>query len=160
MNLLENVKIVTLWTSTAVSVGSTGNGGSSGSFGANAFVSTGIDTAGYGGVLFVSNVANSSVSQLSAAFASASTIAAGSWTALNSSATISGSGASTVFETLALDIPSHTQRYLAAAVGVPTTSGVLLSIHAILYGPTYAPVTGTSTAYFVLGAKTAPGTTA
>ena len=34
MDLLKNVKVSTLWTSTVASVGSTGNGGSSASFGA------------------------------------------------------------------------------------------------------------------------------
>ena len=65
-----------------------------------------------------------------------------------------------MFETLVPDIVDTKQRYLAPVVSVPTSSAVVLSVNAFQYHPLDAPVTSSSTSYFVTGTKSVSGSTA
>jgi hypothetical protein len=159
MNLLNNVKVITLGGTTG-GVGSTGDAGLStaGAYIANGgfqTASTGIDTSGYGGVMFIATVYGSTISGIHAGFAPNSSAAVTGWTDFSTNAGIFTATSSGV-QTLVLDLVKPVQRYVNATVFVGTSSGFINSLTAVLYSPDKAPVAAYSTS---IGTNTVSGTT-
>ena len=172
MNLLKNIKVTTVYTSTSAAVGSTGpvaglstagsSGGDSTTKTGIPFGSTGLDMAGYDGVVFIATVAGSSagLNFLRAAWSAvSSTDAITNFTNYEKAYVTGGASASTVYDKIALDVYRPVKRYIAAIVGVAATSEVVLDITAIQYRGSKAPITSVSTGYFISAANTAVGTT-
>lgn len=171
MNLLKNVKVSTIFTSTAgASAGSTGpvaglstagsSGGDSTTLTGIPFGSTGLDMQGYDGVVFIASVTGSTgVNFLRAAWSAVSSTDAITNFTEYPTAHVKGNSASTVYDTVVLDVVRPVKRYIAAIVGVAATSEVVQNITAIQYLAGKAPVTSISTGYFLTGAATAVGTT-
>lgn len=170
MNLLNNVKVSHIFSSTAAATGSTGDAaavstaGSSGdgttTKGGFPYFSTGLDMAGYEGVTFIATAANTTTWSLNAFYNDlSSTTASISWTAFPK-AYKQGVTGSTVMDSIVLDLVNPTHRFVAVSVQLPNTSSVPLDVTAIQYGPAKRPVTSTSTGYFVSATNTVVGTTA
>ena len=172
MNLLKSVKVTTIFSSTSAAVGSTGpvaalstaasSGGDSTTATGIPFGSTGLDMAGYDGVVFIATVTGSSAGAnfLRAAWSAvSSTDAITNFTEYPTAHAKGGASASTVYDKLVLDVVRPVKRYIAAIVGVAATSEVVLDITAIQYVAGKSPVTSTSTGYFIGATATAVGTT-
>lgn len=106
--------------------------------------STVIDTAGYEGVLVTSVAFNSTFSSLKAMGGQSS----GSSTAYNdltgaavSATTTAGTNPSTAKHALVLDLYRPRNRWVAFQGSVPSTSGSIISMTAVLYGPKKSPPT-------------------
>ena len=172
MNLLKNIKVSTLWSSSAGQVGSsTGVAITVSTAGSSAgdsttpsgfpIASTGLDMAGYDGVLFLATVTNVStgVAVLKAAWSAlSSTDGSSNFTDYPLAHVVSDQG-STVYQKLALEVIKPVKRYIQAVVLANATSGCAVEdIVAIQYRYDKAP-TSQSTSYFAAGAYTALGTT-
>lgn len=171
MNLLNNIKVTTVWSSTVAAAGTTGvalavstagsSAGDSTTSGGFPFPSTGLDMAGYDGVVFISTVTGSSAgaNALKAAWSALSSTDAATNFTDYPTAHVKSASASTVYDKLVLDVVRPVKRYIQAVVQLAATSEVLLDITAIQYRGSKAPITSTSTAYTIGGQYTAQGTT-
>ncbi|MCR4342020.1 MAG: hypothetical protein NUW01_19255, partial [Gemmatimonadaceae bacterium] len=155
MNLLNNFKITTIFSTTSGNLGTTGvavavstagsSGGDSTTKGGFPFPSTGLDMAGYDGVVFVAQAAGSSAG-INALFAS---YHADTSTALSTTFTeypkahAKSASASTVYDTIALDVVKPVYRFINATMQLAATSEVPISIVAIQYRGSKAPITST-----------------
>lgn len=172
MNFLKNVRVTTIFTTTSGTLGTTGDAvaestaGSSGdgttTKGGFPFYSTGLDMSGFEGVAFIATMQGTSAAgaTLKAVYSAVSSTVAGSAYTDFPTAYITTATASTVYDTLVLDLVRPTKRFVAAAVQLSATSATVAGIIAIQYGNEKNPVTSLSTAYSVGGVNTVVGATA
>ena len=174
MNLLSNIRVTTILTSTSGNLGTTGvavavstagsSGGDSTTRGGFPFPSTGLDMAGYDGVVFIAQSAGSSAGPggLFASYSAVSSTSLSTTFTEYPKAHVQGtnSAASTVYETVVLDVVKPVYRYINATLQLAATSEVPVSIVAIQYRGSKAPITTASTAYLIGNGKTVVGTTA
>ncbi len=174
MNLLKNIKVTTIFSTTSGNLGTTGvavavstagsSGGDSTTRGGFPFPSTGLDMAGYDGVVFIAQAAGSSagIGGLFAAYSSISSTELSTTFTEYPKAHVQGANAaaSTVYDTVVLDVYRPVKRYINATLQLAATSEVPVSIIAIQYRGSKAPITSVSTGYKIGGTKTVVGTTA
>src|SRR3990167_3058195 len=172
MDFLSGIKVTTVLTSTSGNLGTTGiavavstagsSGGASTTAGGFPFASTGLDMAGYDGVIFIGQSAGSSAG-INALFAgwhsNSSTELSTKFTEYPTAHAKGGAAASTIYDTLVLNVYRPVKRYINCVMQLAATSEVPVSITAIQYRAGKAPVTSTSTAYSVGGQASAIGTT-
>ena len=171
MNLLQSFKVSTVLTTTSGALGTTGiavavttagsSAGDSTTKGGFPFASTGLDMQGYDGVVFIGQSAGSSagINSLFAAWSATSSTELSTTFTEYPTAHVKSAAASTVYDTVILDVVRPVKRYINAIMQLAATSEVPVSITAIQYVAGKQPVTSTSTAYSVGGAVTAVGTT-
>ena len=151
MNLIDNVKVIQIYGSSAAFAGSTGDAGGStagstsfansqSTAGGYPYASTGVDTQGYRGVLFIGNVAGTTAATLYAGFSTVgSSAAVTGWTQLPLAGVGSATTAiSTAYTAYVLDVVNP-PRFVAAITQVPSSSQIVESVTAILYEPHLAP---------------------
>ena len=167
-NFLTTDKFLVVLASTAAGGGSTGGvspqastlSGTTTLVSGFPFSSTGVDTSGYDGITFAALVSNSSQFQLAVSWnAVSSTVSATGFTQYSSGAIASGSGASTDFDSIAINVTKPVKRYAIATAYVPTSSAVCEGIIAILHRASVQPTASASTAYLVSNSAIVAGTT-
>lgn len=147
MDLLGTSKLIAIHSSTSAFTGSTGDasgttaGSTSGGTGqstAGGYItaSTGVDLSGYSGVLFTATVTNATAATIFAGFSTVGTTAAVTgWTRLGGAlAGVATTSPTTTYFTSALDVVNPMQRYLNLNVQIPTSSAIVTSMSALLYG--------------------------
>ena len=170
MNLLKNVKVSTIYSTTSGILGTTGTAadlstaGSSGdgttTKGGFPFASTGLDMSNFEGVMFIATVSGTTLFTLKASGGNISSTAASTTYTDIPKAYIQSASVSTAYDTVVLDLVNPVYRFVTVTAQLPNTSQTLTGITAIQYGAFKSPQTSLSTAYLVSGAHTVIGTTA